>query len=71
MWKFSKHEKKLKLSLSARQKTLLSYVNLTYSRLKGQGIFSLDINKVIRLQVTLDSPHAYLKPPSPYSRTLA
>ena len=34
--------KKLKLSLSACQKTLLSYVNLTYSHLKGQGIFSLD-----------------------------
>ena len=49
--------KKLKLSLSACQKTLLSYVNLTYSRLKGQGILSLDINKIIRLQVTLDSPH--------------
>ena len=30
----------------------------TYSRLKGQGVFSLDINKILRLQVTLDSPHA-------------
>ena len=35
-------EKKLKLSLSARQKNLLTYVNI-YIRLKGQGIFSLDI----------------------------
>ena len=26
--------------------------------LKGQGIFSLDKNKILRLQVTLDSPHA-------------
>ena len=31
---------------------------LAYSRLKGQGIFSLDINKILRLQVTLDLPHA-------------
>ena len=30
----------------------------TYGRLKGQGIFSLDKNKILRLQVTLDSPHA-------------
>ena len=30
----------------------------TYSRLKGKGIFSLDKNKILRLQVTLDSPHA-------------
>ena len=26
--------------------------------MKGQGIFSLDINKILRLQVALDSPHA-------------
>ena len=33
-------EKKLKLSFRARQKTLLTYVNL-----KVQGIFFLDMNK--------------------------
>ena len=42
--------KKLKLSIGARQKPLTS-VNL-YS-LKGQGMFSLDVNKIIQLQVTL------------------
>ena len=26
----------------------------TYSRLKGQGIFSLDIKKILRLEVALD-----------------
>ena len=26
--------------------------------MKGQGIFSLDINKILRLQVTLDLRHA-------------
>ena len=31
---------------------------LTYSHLKGQAILSLDMNKILRLQVTLDSPHA-------------
>ena len=30
---------------------------LAYSRLKGQGIFFLR-HKILRLQVTLDSPHA-------------
>ena len=29
-----------------------------YIRLKGQGIFSLDVNKVLRLQVTLNPRHA-------------
>ena len=49
--------KKLKLSLSARQKNLL-----TYGRLKGQGIFSLDKNKILRLQVTLDCFHISNRP---------
>ena len=31
---------------------------LIYIRLKGQGIFSLDVNKSIRLQVTLEQRHA-------------
>ena len=26
--------------------------------MKGQGIFSLDVNKILRLQVTLDPRHA-------------
>ena len=42
-------EKKLKLSLSARQKPICKFI------LKGQGIFSLDVNKILRLQVTLNS----------------
>ena len=29
-----------------------------YSRLKGHAILALDMNKILRLQVTLDSPHA-------------
>ena len=41
-------EKKLKLGLNACQKFLL----------KGQGIFSLDVNKILRLQVTLNSRYA-------------
>ena len=42
-------EKKLKLSLiRARQKPIC----------KGQGIFSLDVNKILRLQVTLNSRYA-------------
>ena len=42
-------EKKLKLSLSTRQKPICKFL------LKGQGIFSLDVNKILRLQVTLIS----------------
>ena len=44
--------KKLKLSLSARQKPICKFV------LKGQGIFSLDVNKILRLQVKLNSRYA-------------
>ena len=42
-------KKKLKLSLSARQKPICKFI------LEGQGIFSLDVNKILRLQVTLNS----------------
>ena len=35
-------EKMLKLSLSARQKPICRFI------LKGQGIFSLDVNKILR-----------------------
>ena len=45
-------EKKLKLSLSARQKPCVKFI------LKGQSIFSLDVNKILRLQVTLNSRYA-------------
>ena len=45
-------EKKLKLSLSARQNPYVKFI------LKGQGIFSLDVDKILRLQVTLNSRYA-------------
>ena len=53
MVKFS-GERKLKHSLSARQKT----VYIVKFILKGQGIFSLDVNKILRLQVTLNLRYA-------------
>ena len=49
-------EIKLKRRFSARQKPFLTYANL-YS-FESQGIFFLVINKIMRLQVTLDPRHA-------------
>ena len=43
-WKDKKH--------SARQKPMCKFI------LKGQGVFSLDVNKILRLQVTLNSRYA-------------
>ena len=43
-WKDKKH--------SARQKHMGKFI------LKGQGVFSLDVNKILRLQVTLNSRYA-------------
>ena len=43
-WKYKKH--------SARQKPIYKFI------LKGQGVFSLDVNKILRLQVTLNSRYA-------------
>ena len=43
-WKDKKH--------SARQKPMCKFI------LKGQGVFSLDINKILRLQATLNSRYA-------------
>ena len=45
-------EKKLKLSFSAVKNPYVKFI------LKGQGIFSLDLNKILRLQVTLNSRYA-------------
>ena len=47
-------EKKLKLSLSA---VLVKNPYVKFI-LKGQGIFSLDVDKILRLQVTLNSRYA-------------
>ena len=43
-WKDKKH--------SARQKPMCKFI------FKGQGVFSLDVNKILRLQVTLNSRYA-------------
>ena len=43
-WKDKKH--------STRQKPMCIFI------LKGQGVFSLDVNKILRLQVTLNSHYA-------------
>ena len=43
-WKDKKH--------SAHQKPIGKFI------LKGQGVFSLDVNKILRLQVTLNSRYA-------------
>ena len=45
-------EKKLKLSLSARQKPICK-INIERSR-----YFFIDVNKILRLQVTLNSRYA-------------
>ena len=45
------------VELSGKKKLKLSL----YIRLKGQGIFSLDINKILRLQVTRDARPAPCK----------
>ena len=43
-WKDKKH--------SARQKPIRKFI------LKGQGLFSLDVDRILRLQVTLNSRYA-------------